>query len=385
MKKILSLILILVLALTLAACGGSGDASEGNGSSSEGGGDAGGEQTKMLFFAGTRGDMGFNDLGFEGATLIAEQEGFDLTPVEYGTDTSTAVTTLFDALDTGGYKWCVVSSWYILDSLMEALDGGAYADINFIVYDTNPSLELSYDNVTGIAYGQNEGSFITAVYSALMTETGKIGTVGNSDSPIINDFMSGYLHGVKWYNDTYGEDVIYQISYYGTIAIQNAYESANVYFDSGVDVFYNISGSTTLGAAQAAEERGGIAEGYYVIGVDMDQWTIYAAAEEEGTVVEGYNNVVTSMEKKIEDSILWAFNGLADGSLEWGNYVVGLADDGVGLSMNDNYYANTPEDVQAEMDKVIQMIIDGEIDVKSYFDFADYDEFAEYRDNPDAR
>lgn len=43
------------------------------------------------------------------------------------------------------------------------------------------------------------------------------------------------------------------------------------------------------------------------------------------------------------------------------------------------------DNVKTTISEVEQKIKDGEIVVPSYFDFADYDEFATFRDDPDAR
>lgn len=67
-----------------------------------------------------------------------------------------------------------------------------------------------------------------------------------------------------------------------------------------------------------------------------------------------------------------------------GTMFTDLQKGGVSLADNENYQANTPQDVQDQISEIAQMIIDGEIDVVSYYDFESYDSFAAYRDNPDA-
>lgn len=67
------------------------------------------------------------------------------------------------------------------------------------------------------------------------------------------------------------------------------------------------------------------------------------------------------------------------------NHRFSLADGGVGLAYNDNYFKLTPEDVQKKVTEVEDKIKSGDIKVPSYFDFNDYDGFKEFRDNPDSR
>ena len=48
---------------------------------------------------------------------------------------------------------------------------------------------------------------------------------------------------------------------------------------------------------------------------------------------------------------------------------------------NENYLAITPEDVQKKVEEIETKIASGEIVVRSYYGFSDYEEFAAYRDN----
>ena len=155
------------------------------------------------------------------------------------------------------------------------------------------------DNVYGITFGQNEGGFLVAVYSALMTKTGKIGCSLRSDTPILNDFGTGWLAGYKYAAKEMGLDVDMVFSYIGEDSVQSTYESCNVLFDNGADYVWSVAGTNVLGACQAAEEKGGLEAGYGVIGVDYDQWTYF---KEVGDAV-GYENLVTSMLKNIEPCV----------------------------------------------------------------------------------
>lgn len=393
MKKILSLMLVLTLVIAVfAGCGNKNNDKTDNGTNTDTNDtnddkkddETTGEKKKVLdFVVNNLGDFGFGDLGWEATQAVAEKYNLDAKVLEAGVDTSTFVTSLLDAIETGGYSYVISPAWYVTDALLEKANTD-FKDITFVLFDTSPDLDLSaYDNVIGINYQQNEGSFLVGVYSAMMSTTGKVGAIAGSDSPVLNDFVTGYVNGVKWYNDTYGKNVEYVPSYIGALTIQSDYETANVLYDAGVDVLYNIAGSVTLGAAQAAEEHGGFDDGKLVIGVDADQWNVYKNAT--GTDVEGYMNLSTSMLKKIKETVQWAFDGINDGTIEYGNHLLGIKDNGVGLAKNDNYKTITPQEVQDEIEKVEAMVTNGEIEIKSYYDFASYEEFVAYRDDQSAR
>ena len=279
-KRFAGLLAAAMLAATLVGCGGGGaeettaantGAEEGTGTS-DGSGDSV-EGKKLLFFAFQNiGDYGTNDLGYYAAQEIAEKYNIDMTLVEGGMDASTRTTTLLDAIETGGYDYVISSSWYIQDDLLANVD--RFPDMKFILYDTAPTLDLSeYPNVFGVSFRQDEGSFLTAVYQCLMSENHKIGAAANQDSPILNDFVTGWLAGVKYYNDNMaedGEEVEYNIAYYSDQTVQGAYETVNVLYNNGCDVVYNIGGSYCVGALNACSEHGGIENNQYLIGVDYD-------------------------------------------------------------------------------------------------------------------
>lgn len=381
MKKALALILALVMCFSLVACGGDKDKdknTDGNNTDGETG------NKTMLYYCANIGDFGLNDMGWRAAQAAKEKYGFDVTLVEYGADTSQAVNSLIDAMDGKHYDYVMAMSWYICDTVIEkSRDGGEWSDTKFILYDTAASTDMSgCDNIYGIAFAQNEGSFLAGVYSALMTKTGKIGCVINLDVPITNDFGAGWLCGYKYAVKELGLDVEMMYTYMGEVTVQNDYESVSVVMDHGCDYVYNVGGSVALGALQAAEEKGGVAGGRFIIGTDYDQYKYF---ESVGDVV-GYKTMVTSMLKNIEPCVAMLLEDIESGAgkIAPGNFVYGVKEGGTGLAENDWYKENTPEDVQKQMAELSEKIANGEIDVVSYFDFETYDAFAAYRDNPDA-
>ena len=391
MKKALAMVLALVMCLGLVACAGSGSnstpattkastdtqapAAEGSGKAAEG--------KTMLYYTAYIGDFGLADMGWRAAQAAQEKYGYDVTLVEYGNDSSQAVNSLIDALDTKHNDYVMAMGWYISDTVIEKSKSGEWADTTFILYDTAPSTDFSgTNNIYGVSFAQNEGSFLVGIYSALMSKTGKVGCVINLDAPITNDFGTGWLCGVKYAKKTLGLNVDSMYTYMGELTVQGDYESVNVVMDNGCDYVYNVGASVSLGAMQAADEKGGYENGKFIIGTDYDQYTYFETVGD----VQGYKSMVTSMLKNIEPCVallLQNINGEATG-IEPGNHTYGVAEGGTGLAENDWYKQNTPEDVQKQIADISAKIASGEIDVVSYFDFPTYDDFATYRDNIDA-
>lgn len=391
MKKALAMVLALVMCLGLVACAGSGSnstpattkastdtqapAADGSGKAAEG--------KTMLYYTAYIGDFGLADMGWRAAQAAQEKYGYDVTLVEYGNDSSQAVNSLIDALDTKHYDYVMAMGWYISDTVIEKSKSGEWADTTFILYDTAPSTDFSgTNNIYGVSFAQNEGSFLVGIYSALMSKTGKVGCVINLDAPICNDFGTGWLCGVKYAKKTLGLNVDSMYTYMGELTVQGDYESVNVVMDNGCDYVYNVGASVSLGAMQAADEKGGYENGKFIIGTDYDQYTYFETVGD----VQGYKSMVTSMLKNIEPCVallMQNINGEATG-IEPGNHTYGVAEGGTGLAENDWYKQNTPEDVQKQIADISAKIASGEIDVVSYFDFPTYDDFATYRDNIDA-
>ena len=61
--------------------------------------------------------------------------------------------------------------------------------------------------------------------------------------------------------------------------------------------------------------------------------------------------------------------------------VLGLAQDSVGYVDNEFFQTNVPEEVRTAMEEAKTKIASGELEVKSYYDFADDNEFNEYVQN----
>lgn len=366
MKRFIALFLTLIMLISIA-CVSTGVAEEKKG--------------KILFFTAFIGDFGLSDMGYRAVQEIAEEYNLDWTLVEYGSyDASLAVNCYWDALETTSYDYFLGPSWYIEDIIDDA--GNEYPDTTFIYYDVGKGVEFHAPNVYGITFAQNESSFVAAILQSLMTKKGKIGVI-SADSPILNDFSTGWLAGAKYAKNVMGLDISWLHSYMVETSMSAVYEAMNVMYDNGCDAVWPISAQMILAGAQAAEEHGGIEEGYFIMGCDYDQWAyLKGMAEGDATAAVGYENILTSITKNIAPAakaIIASVNG--DHSISAGNTVWGVASNGVGYLENENFMAFVPQDVQTTLKDVITKIGAGEIVVPSYYDFDTYDAFANYRDN----
>lgn len=374
MKKLFKIVLIMLVSLSLVACGNSDSDKDGEG-----------RKEKILFFTAFIGDFGLSDMGHRAVQEIAEKHDMEFTLVEYGSyDAGLAVNSFWDALESTDYDYFFGPTWYIEDLLNDA--ASQYPDTDFILYDTGRDIELVGDNIYGISFAQNESAFMAAILQSLMTKKGKIGVI-STDSPILNDFSTGWITGAKYARDEMGLDVTYIHSYLADASMAGTYEAMNVLYDNGADAVWPITAQFMLAGAQAAEERGGIENGYFVMGADYDQYSYFKGLSEDGeSSAVGYENIITSITKNIGTAamkIVDSIRGEGD-KIETGNRLWGVYEGGVGVLENENYLANVPEDVRNQINEIINEIGAGNIKVPSYFDFDSYEAFAAYRDNPNA-
>ena len=373
MKKSIAWLLILVMSFTLVVY------SAGIAETT-----SAGEKEKILFFTAFIGDFGLSDMGYRAVQEIAAKYNMDWTLVEYGAyDPALAINTFWDALETTNYDYFFGPTWFIEDLIDEA--AAQFPETTFIHYDVGKGIEFKQPNVFGITFAQNESSFMAAILQALLTKNGKIGCI-SSDSPILNDFSTGWLAGAKYAKKVMGLDIKWMHSYMVETSMSAVYEAMNVMYDNGCDAVWPITAQMMLAGAQAAEEHGGIENGYFVLGCDYDQWSYFKSlATKDASSAVGYENVLTSITKNIAPVSMAIIDSVkGDHSIPAGNQVWGVFNNGVGYLENENFLANTSAEVQATLKDIINKIGSGEIVVPSYYDFDSYEAFATYRDNDDA-
>jgi basic membrane protein A len=380
MKKILSFVFVLVMVFAISACSQPAatdapvaDATEAESGAEVEAGEPAAEPLSMVYFCMNLGDLSFNDSGWQGVQDAAAKYGWEADVIELGNDTSTYENAFADAVDSGKYDIVVTQSNYGLSDLAQTY-APQYPDIKFIAFDMGASAEIAADNMFGIAYKQNEGSFLVGALAGKLTQTNKIGVFIFNDVPVGNDFLTGYIAGVRYSNPDAEVTVAYGG---GTADAAKLQEISSAMFDSGVDVIYGVSGSAYPGLAKEATSRGGFEAGVYAIGVDTDMWTVYNASEN----AEYADVIITSMLKNVGDSVVFAIDHYMAGTLPWGTVMpMGIIEGAVGVADNSHYRSETPADVLDYMDALQEQVVSGEVEVPSYFDFADYDAFAAWRD-----
>jgi basic membrane protein A len=341
--------LLLAGSMALAAC--ASDEPEAGGSGS--GESAAGEDLKigLAYDAIGRGDRSFNDSAFAGTeAAIAEYGGEfrEVTPNEDGSDRAELLAQLAEA----GYN-PVFAVGFAYDDVIADV-AAEFPDTTFAQIDgsnTLPDGSSKGDNVTGLLFASEQGSFLAGVAAALKSETGHVGFVGGVDVPLIQTFQAGYVAGVQAVDPAIQVDVQY-ISPAGDFSGFNDPARAQILaqgmYSAGADVVFQVAGGSGTGVFQAAAAAGGRA-----IGVDSDQ---YQTVDDPALQAV----IMTSMLKRVDNAVLAFVGQFVDGDAEGGTDVLyDLESDGVGLATTGGFI----DDIQGEVDTYREQIISGEIEV----------------------
>ena len=380
MKKFWRIGLAAALSLALAACGSSSSAdteaaadTEAQAEESEAT-EAASEESdgrgRIAYMAGTLGDKSFIDSGEAGMNVL-RSEGWEVRTVETGdsTDADKYEDYFLDILDQG-YDYIIAASTYMETMAKLAPD---YPDVKFIGFDEHWSDEQLPDNMTCLFYAQNEGSYLVGMLAAAMTETGTVGVDVGIETPGINDFVTGYIDGVMAWNEAHGTDVKVVKAACGSWTDPATMKTLvlDQIRNNNADVFFQVAGGSGDGLFEACLEQG-----KWAIGVDSDQYAAYIDSENP----EKAEVILTSMLKEVGNSLVDLMHRIENGDDSmWGHTVnFGLADDSISYVDNDYFKEVVPEEVRNEMQEAKEKIASGEIDVKSYYDFTEESEYADF-------
>lgn len=204
-------------------------------------------------------------------------------------------------------------------------------------------------NVRSVTFKEEQGSFLVGALAAMVSKSGKIGFVGGQDIALIRKFACGYEQGAKYVN----KDVeVFQNMTGSTGAAWNnptkGGELAKSQFDRGADVVFAAAGGTGIGVYQAAKDNG-----KYAIGVDSNQNHLHP-----GTML-------TSMVKRVDNAAYDTFKAKMEGSWKGGTVSLGLAEKGVGWSVDENN-EKIVEPFKEKMTAIEADIISGKIKIHDY-------------------
>ena len=359
--------LLAVFALVAAACGSDSDSSDDGGDS----GDAAdttettaapeampGEDTSvgLTFDIGGRGDQSFNDSAAEGIDTAEAELGISWTEAEPNQDGSNRAELLQLQADQSDL---VVAVGFLFEGDVVAV-AAENTDTNFAVIDSamldfgaDPPAPYA-DNIAGLTFAEEQGSFLVGAAAALKSETGTLGFIGGVGGfGLIEKFEAGFTAGAQAVNP----DIVVIPQYItmapdfdGFFASDRAQEIALAMYGQGADIIYHAAGGSGAGlfeAAKAQSDESG--SKVWAIGVDSDQYNTVSEDVQEF--------ILTSMLKRVDVAVFNITDDQVAGGFASGNTVYDLAAEGVGYSTTGGFV----DDIVDQLEEFKAQIIAGDI------------------------
>jgi basic membrane protein A and related proteins len=212
-----------------------------------------------------------------------------------------------------------------------------YPDQKFALVDGNIT---GKNNIASLLLRDNESSFLVGALTATVTRTHKISFIGGFKESSIQRFLAGYRSGAHYVDPNCQVMTNYagtwtDPSKTGALVLQHSLQ--------GADVFFCPAGAASLGAIQAAREKG-----LYAIGVDSDQ--SYLAP---GTVL-------ASTLKNVDVAVYQSIKNAQEGKFTGGIQSSGLREGGVGIAFNTAMPVINSK-LQTAITGIANKIISGEI------------------------
>ncbi len=339
MKKVVLFLLVAILALSMVGCAQKG-AEPGKPAEPE---KPAGKVYKVVSLVnGNLGDKSFFDSAESGLKELAAAGRIEYKTIEMGgtdQDQPKWLETLNEVASSGEYDLVICGTYQMPDYLKEAAT--TYPNQKFLIYDDNTYVGVN-QNVVNITYKQNDMGYLIGTFAAKMTtETSVdkinpeavVGFIGGIDSPVINDFLYGFLEGAKAANPEIKVDTRYVNSYVDTATAKEI--GLSMINDKKADILWGVAGLSGNGGAEAALESGKA----WFIGVDSDQELTLPAAQAAITLTSGLKNV--------GKSIIWLFDEWDAGRTYWGKEVrLGIPEGGVGVVTDKNFAKIAPKAIQ---------------------------------------
>jgi basic membrane protein A and related proteins len=223
---------------------------------------------------------------------------------------------------------------------------GDFPKSRFVIVDA----VVGRPNVQSVVFKEQEGAYLVGLMAAMASKSGKIGMVGGMDLPIIRRIACGYEKGAK--AGRIGITVLQ--SYAGdtpaafTDPARGA-ELARSQIAQGADVVLQAAGQTGLGVLRAAADANVLA-----IGSDSNQNGLFPG------------HVLTSLLKRTDNAVYVALMDAAAGQWKPGPRVLGLAEGGLDVALDDNNKTLVTPEMQAALGKAEAAIATGALVVPDW-------------------
>lgn len=295
----------------------------------------------LVLDIGGRGDKSFNDSAYAGLERAMRDFGISVDTIEpAGSEDREAGLRLFAAQGMD----LVVGVGFIFSRDVDAV-AQAYPKVRFACIDYAPSGGELPPNVAGLAFKEEEGSFLVGGVAGLMSKSRHVGFVGGMTIPLIKKFEAGYRAGVK----ASCPECVVHVAYAGSTpeAFKDPSKGktlAITQIAAGADVVFHASGATGHGVFEAARDAR-----VFAIGVDSDQYDAMP-----GTVL-------TSMVKQVDVALYETIRAVIDSRFKGGMQVFGAREGGVDYVHAGEHGRLIPPEVNARVESLRARLLAGEL------------------------
>lgn len=283
-------------------------------------------------------DKSFNQSAWEGVQKAKDELGAIVNYIETtdSKDYDKNISTFADE----GYDVIVTVGFGMGDATAAA--AAKYPNVKFIGVDQFQGETIA--NVSGLIFPEDNAGFLVGALAAMMTKTGKIGSVLGTDAvPPVWRFGEGYRAGAAYINPAVEVFVVY----HNDVGFDKTFtdpewgaQTANAMIAQGADVIFGAGGKTGNGAVEAAAQAG-----VYAIGVDTDQYY---------TLPNAAPRLLSSATKEITSGVFTLLKLAKEGKFPSGNYL-GAA----GYAPYHDLENEVPADVKAKMEEINAALLSG--------------------------
>ena len=296
----------------------------------------------VIFDLGGKFDKSFNEMSYTGAERFKDETGIAYREFELQSDAQREQA--LRRFAQAGNNPVIVAGFSNATAMNTVAQD--FPDTDFVIID----MVVDQPNVRSVVFAEHEGSYLVGMLAAMADTSGTISFVGGMDIPLIRKFQCGYTQGAKAVNP----DITVLATMTGTdgSAWNNPVKGGELtmsQIENGSDVVFAAAGSTGLGVLQAAADAG-----IYGIGVDANQDYLHP-----GTML-------TSMRKFVDNAVYNAMMDVNNDSFTPGIQVMGLAQDGVGYTLDEFNADLITDEMKAAVEEAKAKIISGEIQVHDY-------------------
>ena len=296
----------------------------------------------IIYDMGGKFDKSFNQSANDGTVRFKKETGIEVREFEV-TNAAQREQAMTRFAQRGSQV--IVAIGFSQASAVEAA-AKKFPNVKFTIIDGTVNLP----NVQSINFREQESSFLCGMAAALASKTGKVGFVGGMDIPLIRKFAQGYTDGAKFVNP---QAEVFQNMTGTTAAAWNdptkGGELAKSQIGRGADVIFHASGNTGGGVMQAAKDAGKLS-----IGCDANQNYLHPGS------------VLTSAVKRVDVAVYQTIMDAKNGTWKGGPIVLGLAEDGVGYSLDEHNRTLITPAMEATLASAKADIISGKLTVAEY-------------------